>query len=205
MRTFPIQSKLRANQAVPFDLVLAHEAQALKNHRQTVERLAERGGLSWIELVAVLRDVSQFSAEIELMQDDEHLAIKVYKALLEEHKVVPAIANPVEALRSVLALFPEDVSDDGSGRVGFTKEFIATVENARKALAGFDTQPAQFVWLNLETGQFSESWNASLSRHFTPESLVHDVHATAQPLWKLLEYRCLSDGEFSFNNKMRLR
>ena len=41
---------------VPWDLVLAHEAQCLSNHDQTVQRLAERGGLSTEELCCVLMD-----------------------------------------------------------------------------------------------------------------------------------------------------
>lgn len=42
--------------SVPFALVKAHEKQALENHGQTVERLAERQGLSICELAAVLED-----------------------------------------------------------------------------------------------------------------------------------------------------
>jgi len=41
---------------VPFDVVKSHEAQALKNHGQTVERLRDRGGLAWTQLAAVLND-----------------------------------------------------------------------------------------------------------------------------------------------------
>jgi uncharacterized protein (DUF1501 family) len=43
--------------SVPWDLVGPHERQALRNHSgQTLVRLAERGGLSPDELVAVLED-----------------------------------------------------------------------------------------------------------------------------------------------------
>lgn len=41
---------------VPLELVMAHEQQAVKNHGQSVSRLAERGGLSPSELAAVLWD-----------------------------------------------------------------------------------------------------------------------------------------------------
>jgi len=41
---------------VPWDLVLQHEAQCLRNHGQTVQRLHERGGLSASEALAVLED-----------------------------------------------------------------------------------------------------------------------------------------------------
>lgn len=40
--------------AIPWDVLAPHEAQAQKNHGQTLRRLAERGGLSPAEAVAVL-------------------------------------------------------------------------------------------------------------------------------------------------------
>lgn len=40
--------------SVPWSLVAPHERQARANHSQSLERLAERGGLSPSELVAVL-------------------------------------------------------------------------------------------------------------------------------------------------------
>jgi hypothetical protein len=43
-------------ESVPWDAVEPHRAQAQRNHYQTLERLAQRGGLSWSELLAVLQD-----------------------------------------------------------------------------------------------------------------------------------------------------
>ncbi len=45
---------------VPWNLLQPHEAQALKNHDQTLERLNERGGLDWKELYAVIQDKDCF-------------------------------------------------------------------------------------------------------------------------------------------------
>jgi len=42
--------------SISFALIEPHRKQAKKNHGQTLERLNERGGLSPIELVAVLED-----------------------------------------------------------------------------------------------------------------------------------------------------
>jgi len=42
--------------SIPWRLVAPHEKQALHNHQQTLERLAERGGLDVLELLAVLTD-----------------------------------------------------------------------------------------------------------------------------------------------------
>jgi hypothetical protein len=61
-RDFPImavRNGRRANRfdfVVPWDLLAPHEAQADRNHQQTLERLAERGGLSAREALAVVED-----------------------------------------------------------------------------------------------------------------------------------------------------
>ena len=41
---------------IPYNIIAPHEAQALRNHDQTLQRLAERGGLGWTEILAVLRN-----------------------------------------------------------------------------------------------------------------------------------------------------
>jgi len=50
---FPI---LDANAFVPWAFVAPHEKWALNNHDQTLKRLAERGGLDWCELCAVIEN-----------------------------------------------------------------------------------------------------------------------------------------------------
>lgn len=42
--------------SIPWALIAPHEAQAQRNHYQTLQRLAERGGLAPSEAVAVLED-----------------------------------------------------------------------------------------------------------------------------------------------------
>lgn len=42
--------------AIPWLVIASHEAQAQKNHYQSLKRLAERGGLSVVEAVVVLLD-----------------------------------------------------------------------------------------------------------------------------------------------------
>lgn len=41
--------------AIPWDFLAPHEQQALKNHDQSLEKLASRGGLSGQEAVAIVR------------------------------------------------------------------------------------------------------------------------------------------------------
>lgn len=47
---------LKAPHEVPWAILARHERQAMKNHDQALERLAQRGGLSPCEMVAVLED-----------------------------------------------------------------------------------------------------------------------------------------------------
>jgi len=54
---FPVHPVCRPDHGpreIPWALIQPHERQAQKNHDQTLERLAERGGLSLQEMVAVL-------------------------------------------------------------------------------------------------------------------------------------------------------
>lgn len=55
-----MQSILRRQEAkissFPWGIIAPHERQAQINHGQTLKRLAERGGLSPCELVAILED-----------------------------------------------------------------------------------------------------------------------------------------------------
>jgi hypothetical protein len=61
IRTFPIHPGDRkalplAPQSIPFWIVEMHERQAQRNHGQSVQRLKERQGCSWSELLAILTD-----------------------------------------------------------------------------------------------------------------------------------------------------
>ncbi len=67
---------------VPWSFVEQHEQQALRNHSQTLHRLAERGGLSPCEMVAVVED-----REWESMSDAA--AIERLRDLLARHLCTP--------------------------------------------------------------------------------------------------------------------
>lgn len=53
-RMFPIQSHVLPS--IPWAMIEPHAKQALENHGQDLSRLAERGGLSPAEAVAILKD-----------------------------------------------------------------------------------------------------------------------------------------------------
>ncbi len=68
-RTFPFISMGRKKwvalgcpESVPWDFLAPHEAQAQANHDQTLERLAERGGLDPTEMVCILEGWSWHKA-----------------------------------------------------------------------------------------------------------------------------------------------
>jgi len=55
MNKFPILNS-EPKEYIPLDVAKSHEKQAIINHGQTLERLAERGGLDWVEMLFVLED-----------------------------------------------------------------------------------------------------------------------------------------------------
>jgi len=62
----------------------------------------------------------------------------------------------------------------------------------------------RFVWLNIETGKFSESWDEEThQRAFTEQELKE--HGEKYPLWKLIQYECITDPEFVFNHHMVIK
>lgn len=59
MKLFPIMAQYRhtkTTEYIPYAVIAPHEQQALRNHMQTLQRLSERGGLSYCEALAVLED-----------------------------------------------------------------------------------------------------------------------------------------------------
>lgn len=52
--TMPIMGTILLSE-IPFAMIERHEAQALRNHGQTLERLAQRGGLAASEAVAIMK------------------------------------------------------------------------------------------------------------------------------------------------------
>lgn len=53
---FPLQLAREKTSSIPWEMIAPHERQAQRNHSQTLKRLAERGGLSPCEAVAVMLD-----------------------------------------------------------------------------------------------------------------------------------------------------
>lgn len=66
----------------------------------------------------------------------------------------------------------------------------------------------KYVWLNLNTGEFSNSWDEEAHNKYNTGKRVLELqkeHPETYAGWKMIEYTCLNDQDFEFFNKMKLR
>lgn len=115
-RRFPI---LQGGPSIPWRLIEPHGRQALANHSQTLERLAERGGLGPCEALAVLED-----RPWRLMDPDvAHDLLSAYAGWVapEIHELAKAEAEHARRERDAIQEQLEAVSDE-SYRQGWTVE-----------------------------------------------------------------------------------
>lgn len=104
-RQFPILSQYRHEgvASIPWSIMAPHERQAQANHDQSLERLAERGGLSPCEAVAILED-----RPWRQMKDE---GARVLKSIIEA-RTPKTTASQVQMVRSVCKL---NLDSDGCG------------------------------------------------------------------------------------------
>lgn len=76
--------------SIPWDLIAPHEQQAIRNHDQTLERLAERGGLAPCEAVAVLTDRPYRQVFPVPLSSRDDLVAHNTKAIEELNKIIDA-------------------------------------------------------------------------------------------------------------------
>ena len=127
-RMFPIMD----GPAIPWRLIAPHERQAQRTHSQTLERLAERGGLSPCEAMAVLED-----REWCRMVPTEARA--QLAALLEADAAGPLR----EALGLLLLDDGQDELEDPCGHAeraatGYARINVSVLRKAREAAQAFD-------------------------------------------------------------------
>ena len=60
----------------------------------------------------------------------------------------------------------------------------------------------KLVWLNIETGEFSNSW--SDGEHGTSKEELSKF-TSSDSKWKLIEFECLNDRDFEFTHLMRIK
>lgn len=68
MERFPIQYQNRG-EFIPLGLMLEHEEQCLKNHHQSVQQLAKRGGTSYVETYYILNDSEYKKPRLKEMEE----------------------------------------------------------------------------------------------------------------------------------------
>lgn len=68
---------------LPWDMIADHEKQAQNNHSQTLARLAERGGLSASEAVAVLEDRGYWHPALK----DGEAHVRLYELLRKREEM----------------------------------------------------------------------------------------------------------------------
>ena len=61
----------------------------------------------------------------------------------------------------------------------------------------------RYVWLNLDTGEFSNSWGEEDQKLLGGDKVSLDGAKAGN--WKLIKYQCLTDKEFEFYNMMKLK
>jgi|AntRauTorcE11898_2_1112593.scaffolds.fasta_scaffold33286_3 hypothetical protein len=64
----------------------------------------------------------------------------------------------------------------------------------------------KYVWLNLDTGEFSNSWDEEMHKAtFDDDSDLYEWMTTNDSRIKLICYECPNDENFEFCNLMRLK
>lgn len=100
MRRFPVMVGVGGGFSVPWSLVEPFERQAQANHGQSLERLAERGGLSPFELWAVMHSCPRDVARAQLSDETAHRWALSLVSLEDERD---ALRAQLERVRTMLA------------------------------------------------------------------------------------------------------
>ena len=69
---------------IPFEMMLEHEEQCYKNHSQSVETLAKRGGTTYLETYYILNDSPFKHCEPQNYDRYEYNARRIIHALVYE-------------------------------------------------------------------------------------------------------------------------
>jgi hypothetical protein len=60
------------------------------------------------------------------------------------------------------------------------------------------------VWINMNTGEFSNSWDKPEEESVFHSFLLETRIKANEEGWKLIEYECLNDREFQFTDWMQI-
>lgn len=59
----------------------------------------------------------------------------------------------------------------------------------------------RYCWLNMNTGEFSNSWDEETHKKYVAADMIDMPEATG---WKLIKYSCVNDEKFEFYNMMQI-
>lgn len=62
----------------------------------------------------------------------------------------------------------------------------------------------QYVWLDLTTGKFSNSWTEEENKKYISND-TEMMKKANEHNWKLIEYSCVNDENFNFCNQMKIK
>lgn len=63
----------------------------------------------------------------------------------------------------------------------------------------------KYCWLNIETGEFSNSWDHVSHDELGVDLVERIINHHKSDCWKLIKFECLTDEKFEFTIHMKLR
>lgn len=100
---YPILGSI-PKQYIPYGLLMIHAGQALKNHGQSLEQLASRGGLSWKEALAIIE-----GKDFNDIQHDNNASEVIVRKMADDYMRGQPAANPIKYGRWISYLDGESI------------------------------------------------------------------------------------------------
>ena len=64
----------------------------------------------------------------------------------------------------------------------------------------------KYVWLNIKTGKFSNTWSQEEhDKYRAGDTEAIPIGKEHSKTWKLIKFKCLTDESFMFTNLMKLK
>lgn len=122
---------------IPWSIIEQHEACAQRNHSQSLNRLAQRGGLDPTEALAVMTNQNVFDLLKQKLPDDEVVA-KLKDAIARQSPTQPAtgdmVSDELKELRLVAILADEIVNRELQPADGLKQRIRAASMHARNQI-----------------------------------------------------------------------
>lgn len=172
MKTFSIMHS-KTIKSIPWDMIKPHEAQAFKNHYQSLKRLNERGGLGVTEVLAVLKDEPW-----KLIEKDSA------EALLSK-----MVKDYEESLKNTVSFDGCITQEQASNiqRHTFEKEHTAYLRSLRLEIPPAPIEPFEVVHV--------EGWNQCIDFILAGKELPK-LEVNGESVEETVRRNCKGSGEF---------